>query len=157
MSAWAHQGRPQRAAHRGAPAVAVDMRLPPVRLARTAADVILPPRPPRCPCPPSPATYPRAPAPPPLLSSCPLAPLIKPKLFARASAPSPPRAAPRRYKEEIEQQKGEGCHVWGELNINKVGLSSCLAEQRPFGLVWAGAGVLPRVGELDINKAQRWC
>ncbi len=25
-----------------------------------------------------------------------------------------------RYKEEIEEQKGEGCHVWGELQINKV-------------------------------------
>jgi hypothetical protein len=24
------------------------------------------------------------------------------------------------YKEEIEAQKGEGCHIWGELHINKV-------------------------------------
>jgi hypothetical protein len=30
-----------------------------------------------------------------------------------------------RFKEEIEAQKGEGCHLWGELHINKASSSCC--------------------------------
>lgn len=33
----------------------------------------------------------------------------------------------RRYKEEIQEQKGEGCHIWGELKINKVRIRAGMA------------------------------
>lgn len=43
----------------------------------------------------------------------------------------------RRYKEEIEAQSGEGCHVWGELHINK-------ARGRPGFCAWVLAPPLAR-------------
>lgn len=36
------------------------------------------------------------------------------------------------HKEEIEEQKGEGCHVWGELLINKVAGNFHIAPGRSY-------------------------
>ncbi|EFN54058.1 hypothetical protein CHLNCDRAFT_25376, partial [Chlorella variabilis] len=36
------------------------------------------------------------------------------------------------YKEEIDEQKGEGCHVWGELQINKVAGNFHIAPGRSY-------------------------
>lgn len=29
------------------------------------------------------------------------------------------------FKEELEQQRGEGCHMWGTVHINKVRVCLC--------------------------------
>lgn len=36
------------------------------------------------------------------------------------------------YKEEIQEQKGEGCHLWGELHINKVAGNFHFAPGRSY-------------------------
>ncbi|KAI3431420.1 hypothetical protein D9Q98_004473 [Chlorella vulgaris] len=36
------------------------------------------------------------------------------------------------YKEEVQEQKGEGCHVWGDLHINKVAGNFHIAPGRSF-------------------------
>ena len=51
----------------------------------------------------------------------------------RSCATRPSRHSPlglRRYKEEIEAQAGEGCHVWGDLHISKVGGAPCTTAAR---------------------------
>ena len=30
------------------------------------------------------------------------------------------------YKDEVGAQKGEGCHLWGDLHINKVRMRGCV-------------------------------